>query len=320
MAATPIDAKHGHVAAESPAALKEAGNAALAQGDTARATHMYTLGIDMILGKVAVASELSASDWYRLSQESNGVLYQLLSNRSYTLLTQGDAAAAAEDGEHCAVAAPDFAKGHLRLLAALAAVDPPCPIPERQAVVARALRACPTNAQLREAEAELNRFSVSPGQAAAAKKALSETSRAESAAAMVMTRACAEDKADPRRFMACGDLGSAYAVGAHGIEKDLVQAEAYLKRGSDGGDMASARNLGLLLLELDRPEEAAEQLRRAALAGDEQAGETLAQLDHDAKLQAAKARAQLEALASRGEPRALELLEQLKRDEEGTEV
>ena len=52
-----------------------------------------------------------------------GLLHLLLSNRSLMLLKTGDAAAAVDDAENCCAAAPDFAKGHLRLLAALAAVD-----------------------------------------------------------------------------------------------------------------------------------------------------------------------------------------------------
>ena len=34
-------------------ALKDAGNAALAAGDVARATHMFSLGIDVVLGRGA---------------------------------------------------------------------------------------------------------------------------------------------------------------------------------------------------------------------------------------------------------------------------
>ena len=48
---TRIDPAHGKVDAHSPAALKEAGNDAVRCGDWQRATHMYTLGIDMILSK-----------------------------------------------------------------------------------------------------------------------------------------------------------------------------------------------------------------------------------------------------------------------------
>jgi TPR repeat protein len=41
-------------------------------------------------------------------------------------------------------------------------------------------------------------------------------------------------------------------VGAYGLPRDLARAEAYLTAGADGGDAAASRNLGLLLLELNR--------------------------------------------------------------------
>ena len=44
---------------------------------------------------------------------------------------------------------------------------------------------------------------------------------------MMSTRRAADDEADPRRGLACGDLGSALAVGAHGLEKDVEEAERY---------------------------------------------------------------------------------------------
>ena len=46
---------------------------------------------------------------------------------------------------------------------------------------------------------------------------------------MMSTRRAADDEADPRRGLACGDLGSALAVGAHGLEKDVEEAERYDK-------------------------------------------------------------------------------------------
>lgn len=203
------------------------------------------------------------------------------------------------------MAAPDFAKGHLRLLAALAGLSPPASVADRQAACQRALRACPASPQLQQAMEELE---VLAGGKAAAPEDLS--------VALATTRTCADDATDPRRFMAAGDLGSAYAVGAYGLEKDVSLAERYLSRGADGGDAASARNLGMLMLELGRPEEGAEALRRAALDGDEQAAATLAELDGEAREALAKARFQLEALASKGDSRARAMLDELKRSEQ----
>ena len=108
------------------------------------------------------------------------------------------------------------------------------------------------------------------------------------------------------------DWGSILATGAHGVEKDVVAAERYLRAGADGGDAPSQRNLGMLLLELDRPEEAAEQLRAAASAGDEQAAETLRQLADEAARKVERARFQLGVLASQGDERAIEMLRQLE--------
>lgn len=65
--------------------------------------------------------------------------------------------------------------------------------------------------------------------------------------------------------------------------EDFVEAEKYLRIGSDGGDISAQRNLGFLLLQLERPGEAALELSKAAEAGDEQAVEVLAQLAKEAE-------------------------------------
>jgi TPR repeat protein len=82
--------------------------------------------------------------------------------------------------------------------------------------------------------------------------------------------------------MASGDLGSALAVGAFGLAKDVAEAERYLRMGAGGGDVSSRRNLGLLLLEQGRLAEAMEQLGAAAQAGDTQAAATLQQVSQEA--------------------------------------
>ena len=75
--------------------------------------------------------------------------------------------------------------------------------------------------------------------------------------------------------------------------------------------MGSQRNLGLLLLELERPVEAAEQLRQAADQGDEAATATLQQLGGEADKKREEAMFRLKAMATQGDPRAVAMLEQL---------
>ena len=45
---------------------------------------------------------------------------------------------------------------------------------------------------------------------------------------------------------------SPYQVGAYGLPRDVERAETYLTIGANGGDVSASRNLGLLLLELNR--------------------------------------------------------------------
>lgn len=303
-----ISAEHGSVAAHSPSALKDAGGEALQAGDVARATHMYTLGIDLIL-KGEVKPPASAAEWFALEAKSGGVLSALLSNRSLTLLKQEDAQAAAADAEHCTCAKPDWAKGHLRLLAALDACA--APLEERRRTCARALRACPGDRSLLEAKAAL----LDAGQLTEevpSGGAVTDDEAAACAEQIAATRRIAADPADPRRAMAAGDYGSALALGAFGLQKNIAKAEAYLRLGSDGGDAGAQRNLGLLLLELDRAPEAAELLRLAADQGDEQATLTLDQLRNEAKAREEAALFKLRALASQGDPRAHMMLEQFE--------
>ena len=135
----------------------------------------------------------------------------------------------------------------------------------------------------------------------------------------------ADDPKDPRRALAAGDLGSALALGAHGLPKDLVAAEHYLKIGAEGGDAGAMRNYALLLLQIDdrRAAEAAEWLRRAAELGDEEAADALKQLQKEADDKHSQALAKLRMMAERGDERARAMLVQLeleKQQEMGTVV
>jgi len=294
---TKIDAEQGSVDANSPMSLKEAGNAALEAGDVARATHMYTLGVDMVLGDHATAESI---DWYELDRKSDGggLLHALLSNRSLAHYKQKDFAAAIDDAERCVQACPDFARGHIRLLSALKAERKP--LQEQREACSRGLRACPSCEELQQANIEL------------AGDSSSVNDDEEVAKVMEVTRRIANDPRDPKHAMAAGDLGSALAVGAHGEEQNLVEAEKFLRIGAKGGDAASQRNLGLLLLDLQQAGEAAQHLQAAATQGDDHAAEVLTALRKEAEQKAAAARFQLSLLASQGDERAKAMLEQLQ--------
>ena len=102
-----------------------------------------------------------------------------------------------------------------------------------------------------------------------------------------------------------------------GIERSKVSlAERYLQIGADGGDPISQRNLGHLLLQLDRAAEAADHFRAAANQGDEDAQQALAQLASEAERQAEQARFQLGILASQGDARAQQMLAQLQNSQD----
>ena len=297
-----IDAQHGQVDAQNPSALKDAGNDAVRCGDWQRASHMFTLGIDMIVGPT---EPKEPGDWYGLDMRSKGVLHPLLSNRSLAQLHLKDYAAACEDADLCCMARPDFAKGHLRLLAALKANE--APLEERQQACRRGLRACPQCKELLDAKVALDAEGcVDPSQMASEDEALAL------AAQLRATKLIADDPSDPRAPMAAGDYGSALALGAHGVAKDLSEAERYLRLGAEGGDAGSARALGMLLIQQDEPAQAAEYLRIAALAGDEDAIDALTDLKNEADSQRKEAIFKLKALADKGDERAKAKLAELK--------
>ena len=332
-----MTSEEAQVDAQSPAVLKDEGNKAFAAGDDLRAARMYTLGIDLCFEAAARAKKVptSPAEWFAADRASGGMLHMLLSNRSMVMLKQEDFAAAAEDAEHCCKAKPDFVKGHLRLLAALKANG--ASLPERMEAADRARRACPGSKPIRDAKAEL---SVEAGEgepeddaagagggatrgaaaAAAAAAAGSSTTGKDGdasvlAAAMAATRRAADDASDPRHALAAGDLGSALAVGAHGLSKDVKEAERYLRLGSEGGDAGSQRNYGLLLLEQGRSVKAAEQLHKAAQQGDDEATAVLTRLGEEAKEKRKEAMKQLRVMAEQGDPRAVAMLKQLEEQE-----
>ncbi len=322
--ASKVDPAHGRVDASSPAALKRAAGQAFKDGDLARAGHLYTLAIDVVLGEAVPAAAAAAAaadatpaqaeapaaaaaagrDWLALERASDGVLHVLLSNRALCHFKADDFAASATDAEHCVAACPTFEKGHLRLLTALTAAGD-VGVPERRRVITRGLRCCPDSKALRAARAALDK-EAGPSVTAA----LDAEEAASLAEQLRLTRKVADDPRHPQHAVACGDLGAALAVGAHGVEKDLEAAERYLRAGSDAGDVASAKNLGMLYLQLERFAEASAQLRRAADGGDAQAGEVLQQMGQEATKKREEAMFKLRALAARGDERAAAMLAQ----------
>ena len=319
-----IKPEHGRVIND-PEQLKIAAAKAVKLKEYPRATHMYTLAIDLLLenAKSVAAPDTSTDnedkadkdapktyDWRALDAKSNGLLHVLLSNRSFTHFRCHDYLAAAEDAENCVQCAPTFVKGWLRLLAAIAEGTKETnhiaqSVTDRARVIARGLRANPGAKPLMLArEALVKEASVEVVLAVEADEAKKLREQLQ------MTKVVADDSSDPRHVMAAGDYGSALAVGAHGLEKNVEEAEKYLKLGSDGGDAASAKNYGHLLLKLDRAVEASAQFAHAAELGDPEAEETLRSLGVEADVQREEAMNKLRKLAEAGHPQAVEMLKE----------
>eukprot|EP00747_Dinoflagellata_sp_TGD_P165227 gnl/TRDRNA2_/TRDRNA2_186234_c0_seq1.p1 gnl/TRDRNA2_/TRDRNA2_186234_c0~~gnl/TRDRNA2_/TRDRNA2_186234_c0_seq1.p1 ORF type:complete len:319 (+),score=88.78 gnl/TRDRNA2_/TRDRNA2_186234_c0_seq1:106-1062(+) len=307
---TPMQGPKGELLPGSAAELRALANEAMGRGEDKRAAHLYTLAIDLLARgmKRDKDGRAAAEDLFRLNKSCDGELAKLLSNRSLAHLKQGDAAGAVEDADACTKAEPTFDKGHMRLVAALESEG---------ATLLRQLEACDVglavcpNSELLRSRRERLAKAVATQRAAGSGAEEHNAGHAEESAqlsAIEQTRRLADMPSDPRRAMAAADLGSALAVGAFGLKKNLQEAERYLRIGSEGGDVTAQRNLGMLLLEMDRGAEAAEELSGAADAGDEQAAEALQQLLVESRVQEMEARMKLEQMAAAGDPRAIEML------------
>lgn len=305
----------GHVLPGSVDELWAMGGAAAQAGDDKKAAHLLTLAIDvaakgMPRSREGVATDADLEEWCR---KSEGKLAQLLSDRSRVYLRLGDTAAAVEDADTCSRADPAFEKGHVRLAVAYEAAGAALEI--QLEACERGLAACPASSplltrvwRLRKAVAEQKASAAPPPGAAGAR---ADADAGAEAAAVAATRRAADDPSDPRRAAAAGDWGGLLATGAHGVTRDVAEAERYLRLGAEGGDVAAQRRLGLLLLELRRPAEAAEALSGAAAAGDEEAADVLARLADEARARHAEMRAKLEELAADGDERAAAMLREL---------
>jgi len=273
-----------------------------------KAVHFYTMAIDLLAKGMSRDSNGRASDadLQSLNKSSEGKLAEMLSGRSHCYLRQKDLEAAVEDAESCTRADPSSEKGQLRFLVALeaAGVD----LKAQLEACEGAVEACPGSEPLVARKWRLKKAIAE--RAAGGYNGLKETP-GDAAWTIADTRRVADDESNPRRAMAAVDLGRSYATGAHGLQKDLQQAARYLRLGCPAGDVSAQRDLGLVLLDLGQPAEAAEELRQAANAGDEDAAVVLQQLASEAQAKEAEARAKLKELAELGDPRAMRMLEEL---------
>jgi len=301
----------GHVLPGSMDELRKMAQDAQKKGDTSRAEHLFTMAINAAAKGMKRNQDGVASDTdLRACEKSNeGKLSQLLVERAQVYLRQGKTASAIEDAETCTRADQRCEDGYRLLLQGYEAVGAPLQVQ---------LEACERGIT----ELESCEGGVSSEYLVKAKwrlkKAINEKLDSQDAVAtdaqtaVKETQRLADDVSDPRHVTAAADWGSILATGAHGVDKDLQQAERYLRRGADRGDVIAQRNLGLLLLELDRPGEASQELNKAAVAGDEQAAEMLRYLSHEADIKRKEAMEKLEELAAQGHPQARAMLEELR--------
>jgi len=307
---TPIasDCK-GKILAGKPEELHASAKEAVTAGDDTKASHFYTMAIDVLAKgtKIDKNGVISDTDLAALNKSSEGLLAELLCGRSHIYLRQRDFTAALEDAETCTRADPSYEKGHLRLAVAYesAGVD----LALQLEACERGLEACPGSELLVTRKWRLKKAVAEQKDVKKLEK--SDEQNTSETWGIEQTQRLADDSSDPRRAMAAADLGRAFAAGAHGLKKDMKAAVRYLRISVEGGDVSAQRDLGLLLLELGEPVEASEQLRMAAEAGDEDAAGALQQLVSEAQERQKEARAKLEKLAAMGDPRAQAMLAEL---------
>jgi len=310
---TPIASDcQGKINSGKPEELHEQAKEAVRARDDTKAAHFYTMAIDVIAKGMKRDSNGIArdADLVAVNKSSNGLLSELLSGRSSVYLRQKDIVAALEDAETCTRANPEYEKGHLRLAVAYESAG--VSLVQQLDAIERGLESCPHSEvlvtrkwRLKKAIAEQGNVSEPTAQGYGSNKPAEPWG-------IEQTRRLANDSSDSRHAMAATDLGRTLAAGAHGLEKDLKEAARYLRIGVKGGDLSAQRDLGCLLLDLGEPVEASEHLKLAADAGDEEAAGFLQQLATEAKERENEARAQLEKFAAMGDPRAIQILEEMR--------
>ncbi|CAK0830157.1 unnamed protein product [Prorocentrum cordatum] len=304
---TPMQSEKGQVLSGSVDELWSTATEAAKSGQQTKAAHFYTMALDSVTrGMRRDAGGFAAdAELMKFNASSKGHLAQLLSERSAVHLKLGDFAAAVEDADACTRADPESERGHARLAVAHEAACSSLRV--QLEACERGLTACPGSKFLVTRKWRLKKAIAEQPDAGEAPAASLDDDGSRLAAA----RRVADDPSDARRPMAASDLGSVLAAGSHGVARDVVQAERYLRIASEGGDTAAQRNLGLLLIELNRPEEAVPELCKAAEASDEQATLVLKQLMDEAEARAAEARKKLEAMAGSGDARAARMLAEM---------
>lgn len=308
---TPIASDcQGKINSGKPEELHEQAKEAVRVRDDTKAAHFYTMAIDVVVKGMKRDSNGVAcdADLIAFNKSSNGLLSELLSGRSSVYLRQKDINAALEDAETCTRANPEYEKGHLRLAVAYESAG--VSLVQQLEAIERGLESCPHSEVLVTRKWRLKKAIAEQGNVAEA--AAHGSDNPSEPWGIEQTRRLANDSSDSRHAMAATDLGRSLAAGAHGLEKDLEEAARYLRIGVRGGDLSAQRDLGCLLLDLGKPVEASEHLKMAAEAGDEEAAGILQQLAAEAKERENEARAQLEKFAALGDPRAIQMLEELR--------
>lgn len=311
---TRIQVPEGQVLPGSAIELREMANEAVGKGEHEKAIHLYTMAVDIVTKSMPRDRDGIASDadLVASNKASDGELARLLSNRSFMYVKVQDFEAAVEDADACTRADPTFEKGHLRLMVALEALG--VPLEQRLLACENGLAACPESELLVKRKWQLKKAladcpagipSSIPGKGG-------ETSMVagRGSSAIEETRRLADDPTSPYHAAAAADYGASLAVGAHGLEKNVEEAERYLRIGAKGGESVAHFHLGRLMLESGRPADGAEELRLSAEAGNEQAAEMLQRLAAEAQAKQAEAREKLEALAATGDVRAIEMLKE----------
>jgi len=292
----------------SAAELHEMANDAVRRGDDDKAAHLYTMAIDAATRGMKRDENGCATDADLLKQNktSEGRLAKLLANRSLVYLKKQDLPAALTDAETCVRAEPGYEKGQVRLLAALEASG--VSLPRQLEACEKGLEACPGSELITKWKWRVKK-------ALAAQPTVDKADAASRENDLETAQRLVDDANDPRHAMACADLGSVFAVGAHGMAKDVVKAEKLLRIAAKAGEVSAQRNLGLLLLELQRPAEAMEVLTEAVANGDDHAEKIVQQLAEEAKVKQAEMFEKLEGMAARGDARAAKILQEMRAEQ-----
>jgi len=308
---TPMQSEKGQILPGSVDELSAQAREATRSGEHTKAAHFFTMALDSVTKGMSRDRDgfAAEADLVKFNSSSKGALAQILSERSAVYLKLGDFAAAVEDADASSRADPESERGHMRLAVAQEAAC--IPLHVQLEACERGLESCSTSELLTKRKWRLKKAIAEQPLGAAPTPTPEAPDADDNNSRLATVRRLADDTKDPRRPMAASDLGSVLAAGSHGVAKDLPQAERYLRIGSEGGDVAAQRNLGLVLLELDQPEEAVLVLSKAAESGDEHAAVVLKQLVDEADAQAAEARTTLKAMAANGDARAAHVLSEM---------